>query len=243
MAQFITTTFASGNDIALQLGNEEWVRTLAIGSTWTHIRIGMLYQITGTATISSATTQIALGMCSGDTAPFNNASTTNFVGLQWTGALAFVTNGTLPYYQFQSTNGFMCKKVGGTITQSATNVFNGSDMGCNTTLGSPLRRSVMYLDIVKGSPTYSLTASAAPNMSAASGGNNASHDFTVADLISGMTQTLGSLVVGGVTLSNGNGTQTITTSESLGGFDTVDVYANMLNNPFNLYEVAVEKLA
>lgn len=239
MAQYITTAFAGGNDIALQLGNEEWVRTLAIGSTWTHVRIGLLYQITGTATTAGGT-GFAVGMCSGSTAPFNGASTTNFVGIECVTALGFVANSGNPYYQFASGNLFACKKVVATITTAATNLGDSVDMGVPTAAGSTLRRGLLYVDITKGSPNYTIGISAASGMGSTSSG---SHDFTVAELLSGMTQPFGSMTVGGFLLSNGNGAQALACDETAGGFDTVDIYSNELNNPFNLYEVAVEKLA
>lgn len=239
MAQFITTTFAGGNDVALQMGNEEWVRTLAIGSTWNHIRIGILYQIVGTATISTGS-GFAVGMCSGHTNPFNNAATTNFVGIECITSLGFQANSGNPYYQFASTNIFACKKVVSTITTAATNLADSTDMGVPTAVGSTLRRGLLYVDITKGSPNYTIGIMAAQSMGSTSVG---SHDFTVAELLSGLTPTFGSMTIGGFLFSVGNGAQALACDETAGGFDTVDVYSNEANNAMNLYEVAVQKLA
>jgi len=239
MAQFITTTFASGNDIALQLGNEEWVRTLAVGSTWSHIRIGVLYQLIGTVTTAGGT-GFFIGMCSGTSNPFGAATTTNAVGLEVINALGFVANSGNPYYQFGSSNGQVCKKVVSTITTNVTNVFDSVDGGVPTNLGATLRRGLLYVDIVKGSPNYTIQASFPAGMGSTGTGN---HDFTVAELLSGMTQVLGSITVGGFLLSSANSPLTLACDETAGGFDTVDIYSNELNNPMNWYEVAVEKLA
>jgi hypothetical protein len=243
MAQFITTTFAGGNDIALQLGNEEWVRKLAIGSSWTHVRIGVLYQLIGTGNTAGGT-GLAIGMCSGTSNPFGSTSTTNFVGVEWINALTYVATGGgspgYPYFQFQSTNGQACKKIVNTITTAGTNLFDGVDIGVPTNLGTTLRRGVMYIDITKGAPNYTIGISGPATMGSTSIGQ---HDFTVAELISGMTQTFGSITVGGFGMHSGNTPVTLACDEIAGGFDTVDVYINELNNPVNVYEVAVEKLA
>lgn len=239
MAQFITTTFASGNDVALQLGNEEWVRTIVAGSTWTHIRIGILYQLIGTSSTPGAS-GLFIGMCSGTSAPFGAATTTNAVGLEVINSLSYIANSGNPYFQFQSANGQVCKKVVSTITTNGTNVFDSVDLGVPTNLGSTLRRGLLYVDIIKGSPNYTIQVSGAASMGSSSAGT---HDFTVSDLLSGMTQALGSIVVAGFSLVSANTPLTLACDETAGGFDTVDIYCNELANPVNLYEIAVEKLA
>lgn len=233
MALFTTTTFSDGPDVGLQLGNEEWVRKMALGSTWTHIRIGLLYQISGTATTPGGS-GFAIGICSGTSAPFGNASTTNFVGVECVAALLY--NSTNPNFQFTVSNLFACKKVVSTITTAATNLGDGSGIWTASTSGTA-RRGILYVDITKGSPNYTIGITGSTLGSAAT-------DFTVPNLLAGMTQNYGSISLGvGGVLSNGNGAQTLACDETAGGFDTVNIYSNELANPMTIFEVAVEKLA
>jgi hypothetical protein len=235
MAQFITTTFAGGNDIALQLGNEEWVRQLAIGSTWSYIRIGILFQLTGTANTSSG--GFSIGVCSGTSAPFGNTSCQNFVGIEIIAGLNWTANAPFPYYSLTASNAFACKKIGSSITTYGSNLADSVGM-CFPTSSGTARRGLIYVDITKGSPNYTVGMMMTTN-------TYASHDYTVAELLSGMTPPFSNTFsVGGTVLLYGNGAvTTVATDETLGGFDTVDIYSNELNNPFNIFEVAVEKLA
>jgi hypothetical protein len=241
MAQFITTTFSGSPDVGLQLGNEEWVRKLAIGSTWTHVRIGVLYQITGTANTPGGS-GFAIGMCSGTSAPFGNASTTNFVGIECVSALTFSTaslGANYPYYPFSASNIFACKKVVATITTAATNLADGVGMNAYAVGGGGgvvPRRSLLYVDITKGSPNYTI------GISSLQGGTE-NLDITVAQLLTGMIQNYGSINIGVGIMHTGNGAQTLACDETAGGFDSVNIYSNELGNPLLIFEVAVEKLA
>jgi hypothetical protein len=234
MAQFITTTFSGGNDIALQLGQEEWVRTLAIGSSWNYIRIGVLVQMTGTATTSG--TSFAIGMCAGTALPFGNASCQNFVGVNFPGNFGYFANAPYPYWGLGNTNAFACKKLGSSITSAATNLPDSIGMSFQTA-GGTARRGILFVDIIKGSPNYTIGLMASSTA-------YANVDFTVANLLYGMTQPFANnWTCGGGQIYYGNNAQTLACDETAGGFDTVDIYCNCLNNPFNIYEIAVEKLA
>jgi hypothetical protein len=236
MALFVSTTFSGSPDIGLQLGNEEWVRTLAIGSSWNYIRIGVLMCITGSASTSSGSPGLAIGMCSGTSLPFNNASCQNFVGVQFPGSYSY-TGGASPYFSFGSGNGFACKKLGSSITNAATNLPDGMGMGVNG-VGATPKRGIVFVDIIKGSPNYTI------GLMMTLGGTYSGVDFTVANLIYGMTQPFANnWTCGGGQIYYGNGSQTLACDEAAGGFDTVDIYINQLNNPVNIYEIAVEKLA
>lgn len=235
MARFFSQTFSDGADISLELGNEEWVRQMVISNNWNHIRIGLLYQVTGTANTTNAGTNFAVGICSGTGAPFGVLTTTNFVGIECVNVLGWVANAGQPYYSYASSNLFACKKVGGSVTTAATNLADSVGLYVPTIAGAA-RRGLLYVDITKGTPNYTIGISAPPNTSAAS-------DWTVPFLVSGMTQTFGSIVVNSVSMSTGNGAQTLACDETAGIFDTVDIYSNLLSNPFEIQEVAIEKLA
>ena len=65
MASIISETFSDGADKALQLENEEFGRLLAIGSDWTYLRIGVMYNIVPDGTNNIATADIRLGGSNG----------------------------------------------------------------------------------------------------------------------------------------------------------------------------------
>lgn len=234
MAQFITTAFSGGNDVALQLGNEEWVRTLAIGSNWNHVRIGVLVQMVGSA--STTGTNWAIGLCSGTGNPFGSASTTNFVGVEFVNNFTYTSNAPYPYWNFGSTNVLACKKLSSSITTAATNLADGIGM-IVVTDGGTARRGILLIDITKGSPNYTIGFMGTISTYAA-------QDFTPALLLTAMTQPFANnWTLGSAQIYNGNGAQTLACDETAGGFDTVDFYCNNLNFPMNIYAIAVEKLA
>jgi hypothetical protein len=83
MANIGTRTFNLVDDKYLSLANEEWVRTLAIGTNWTKLRIGKLVSVTPDATSNLSGVELIWGLCSGKTNPFGAASTTNFLGSKY----------------------------------------------------------------------------------------------------------------------------------------------------------------
>ncbi len=239
MSSFVTTAFSDGNDISLQVNREEWVRTLAIGSAWTHIRIGLLWQVTGTGSIA-ASNGFAMGMCSGTAHPFADpVTTTNFVGIYANNGLTFISNGLDSYFQFSNTMLFVATKVATTLNTNATNA--ADSVACfvpNTATTN--RRGIIYVDITKGSPNYTI------GMTMPTANNSAQNiDFTVNNLLVGMNESFGSILSAefpGV-FSTGNTPLTMAADEGPGAFDTVNIYSNFLNNPMEIQEVAVQKLA
>jgi len=97
------------------------------------------------------------------------------------------------------------------------------------------RRGLFYIDILKGSPNYTLDTW--HRWDAATGG---AHDYTVAELLFGMPQA-SAVTVNSWALDHT--TTTIAASEVAGPFDTVDIYSLLPGYPGEIYEVAVQKLA
>lgn len=72
-------------DKAIQFQTEQIANTLAIGSTWTHLRLGILYQLSSSinATSSLPSPKWAVGLCSGTASLIGSAvGPTHFVGAQ-----------------------------------------------------------------------------------------------------------------------------------------------------------------
>jgi hypothetical protein len=243
MSLFVSRTFASGSDIALQLGTEEWARTLSIGNFWNKIRIGCLLAVNPVSTTSTPTsTGPVIGMCSGINSTFGMTSTNNFVGYQAGfagtsgGAYATGTGGTQPVFAWNGSN-YGITKVGTTI--------NGVTMGGSWNSDLPVqgvgtqRRYMILVDILKGTPNYTVTQWA---QDPPSHGGSTAVDSTTADLLFAMSQT------GAITLpSNGDILQAhavaIVASEVTGALDTVNVYCSLSGYPMEIYSVAVQKMS
>ena len=236
MSSFVVRTFASGNDTALVLGNEEWVRPLFIGNVWQKIRIGILQAANpiGTTALPSGF-GIMIGMCSGTGSPFGAASATNVIGVQLGvgGSAGYFAPSGNAFWAFNGLN-YAVTKVASTV--------NTVTFGSGWSLGIPVqgvgtaRRYGTIVDIARGSPNYTLTV-----WDITSNGTGVpSLDITPTDLLTAMAQP-SAIITGGVTW--GAHSTTIAASESPGVFDTVDIWSNLPGYPFELYEVAVQKLA
>jgi hypothetical protein len=125
--------------------NGTCARKVTIPGGWSKVRVGVRLQIDGTgANITTPT--FALGLCSGTTNIFGDATVTHFVGfadiLTWT-----VSSGWYPISVKPS------KKVGSTLTQ-------GTALGSPVIWGNlgtdPARHSLWFVDITKGSPNYTI---------------------------------------------------------------------------------------
>jgi len=113
-------------DRALQLGNEEFIRTLSIGSAWRFLRIGLRLAIYGTADIGATSTgttilKFQIGLCSGTTYPFNSDNCLGYIGYRPNhlsgpfysgGASNYYTWGTGANVIFQA-----IKKIGSVVTE------------------------------------------------------------------------------------------------------------------------------
>src|SRR5664279_1558518 len=83
MANIGSGTFNLIGDKYLTLANEEFVRTLAIGSDWTRLRLGLLLALSTDGTSDLQGADLVWGLCAGKTNPFGAASTTNFLGMKF----------------------------------------------------------------------------------------------------------------------------------------------------------------
>jgi hypothetical protein len=239
MSQFVTRTFAGGvTDIALQTGAEEWVRSLYMGNLWNSIRIGILQAINPISTTNlPANFGFVIGVCSGTNSPYGAASTTNFIGVNFSfsGAGGLYTAGAgNPWYAFNGLSSVITR-VGTTIT-SAT-LGSGYNFGFPVQGVGTQRRWITLVDIIRGSPNYTVRVQD-PQSSGSS--PSVATDYSVTDLLTGMPQAA-PVVVGGTTF--GNHANTIVASELAGPFDTVNIYTNLPGYPGETYEVAVQKLS
>lgn len=220
-----------GNQLYMTLANEEYVRTLSIGSNWTKIRIGMFHAFTPDGTNNLTGVTLTLGICSGTVNPFGAASTTNWVGACLNGSvlggLTYNANSGNPYFS-GSGNVSFGKRVGNTNTLTAPGgAFTGS-----TNTGAIQRRTPIYVDITKGNPNYTVSSFNCPPA-------NFAQEFTFANFMDAMEQTSAS--VGGVSF-NASNSQTVATSEVAGTLDTLDILWNKSLFPIEIYAIAVYRM-
>lgn len=138
---------------AIQLGNEEFGRTMSIGTNWTKIRIGIRCAVNGVGGLINA--GLALGVCQGTTNMYKSVTCTDFVGIHFgitpdNSTFTFVL--TSPAYYTQGSVSLpTITKVNGTLTNRSgqnTTSYLGSAPGTTAVVG--------YVDILKGS-SYTVT--------------------------------------------------------------------------------------
>ncbi|MBI1178460.1 hypothetical protein GC207_13580 [bacterium] len=234
MANIGSRVFNLVSDKYLSLANEEWVRTLAIGSNWTKLRVGVLLALTPDGTNNLAGTNLLFGLCAGKTNPFGAATTTNFLGMKFganasSDPLTYVANSGNPYYW--SGRGVI-KKVGATVTSSDGNGLEWHRIATNT--GTLQRRSLQFLEITKGSPNFSVTFW---NLTA----TGVAKDFTPAHLLDGLEQA-GSITVNGEALGTGLA-NSVAFNETAGALDSVNLFWNKSAFPLEVHAIAAYRLA
>lgn len=233
MANIGSRTFNLVDDQYLSLANEEWVRTLAIGSNWTKLRIGLLMTVTPDDVNNLNGVQLVFGLCSGKTNPYGAASTTNFLGAK----LGGTTGGDLWTYKANSGNPYFgterifIKKTAATVTGLSSAAGEVHRVTANT--GTLQRRGVQFLDIAKGTPNFTVTQWAITLGSMAK-------DFTPAQLLDGLEQS-GNISINGETMNPMP--LAIPFDETAGALDTVDVFWNKSAFPIEVHAVGAYRLA
>ncbi|MBI1178319.1 hypothetical protein GC207_12860 [bacterium] len=233
MANIGSRTFNLVDDQYLSLANEEWVRTLAIGSNWTKLRLGVLLSVTPDDVNNLNGVQLVFGLCAGKTNPYGAASTTNFLGMKFGGT----TGGDLWTYKANSGNPYFgterifIKKTAATVIGLSSAA--GEVHRVNTNNGTLQRRGVQFLDIAKGTPNFTVTQWAITLGSMAK-------DFSAAHLLDGLEQS-GSISVNGETMNSMP--LAIPFDETAGALDTVDVFWNKSAFPLEVHAIAAYRLA
>jgi hypothetical protein len=130
-------------DKTIQLGNEEFVRKMKIGTAWGKIRVGVRWAINGTGG-NIANASFLIGLCSGTTNTFYNGNTTGYFGVQFANSYPSTwINGTTNY-STGSTNGTAVYRVGASTTTSSL-TWGGSQAYTGV---NPLR-CIWYVDYEK----------------------------------------------------------------------------------------------
>lgn len=225
----------------LSLQASEIIRKLAIGNTWNRLRIGLLCGIGGTSgNILGA--DMAVGVCTYSAVNPSGLfayNTINYTGTRFDNGFGLDTDtyvgGANPY--FTSPTYAAVVKVGRTVTvtnQGSVSLYYAATTG--TTLQ---RRSIIAVDIIKGSPNYtffingSLSAGLIVN------------DWNYNNLVEYMQQTLTG-ANGGIIGTNAmlpfSAVLNTAASEVAGPFDSICISWRNYMIPLEIYAVGVYRL-
>lgn len=150
------------NNQALEMSQEQIANTFSIGTNWTQLRVGILYQLSSSSATSSITsTDFAIGLCSGTASLYGSAAgPTYFAGWRSgvSNTLTYQVGGgtNLPYYTPTQFIGNIGTKVGTAFSSSANPQF-GPDFPPILTGSLAVTASwfPLYLDFIKTNNTSS----------------------------------------------------------------------------------------
>jgi hypothetical protein len=251
MPVIYSQNFSAGAQQCLQLNANSYARTLAIGTNWTRLRIGMLCNLASpiNSALNIRTGSLSMGVCHGIGGDVCVQSPAHCFGRGVTTTPDNVSTGITynagppSYWAMGSgTTYSYFKYENGGVTRSNVDSVNWN----LPTNAAPLRRGILILDIsktarVSGTIYMGMNCGAAAHMSL---------DITSSDLYKVLEQgvattTLGGLpniqgtVLDGQPIGYGAGNPLAFNETTYGGLDTVFVFWNMYTIPFNLYELAV----
>lgn len=220
----IQRTISAVQENAAQIANGQFGRLITLPVAWSKVRVGVRIHGIGGASIGG-TARLAVGLGSGTTAMIGDASATNWIGL--------ITNAlTWTWFapdHWQGLNYYPAKKVGATLTIGGVALQTGDMMGgiANTT---GIDRSVIFCDIAKGSPNYTLNV-----LGMTSWGPT---DTVAATFYAQMIQL--APAIANHTYSAG---QTLAFDEVAGTLNAVQVWWNNAGSAMEICDVAVAVLA
>jgi len=218
-------TISSIVDNRVRLTNSNCARLWSsdVGTAWTKIRVGCRMSIENTGASITSTPRFAFGICSGTSNIFMDPTTTHWAG--------FLTNATtMPFYSNgnYTTSGecVVAKRISSTLTIGSIIASNFSTQDCTTAA-----RSMLCLDITKGSPNFTFQAFYNQTLPTA--------DVPLATYISQLTLTTPAFS------NHGFGTaQTLAIDETTNGFfNAVNVAWDRSSPAIELSDIAVVKLA
>lgn len=222
-------TFSSVQDNRIQLSNSHFARAHGV-SSWSKLRIALRFSMNDSGANLTSTPVFAVGLCSGTSNIYGDASVTHFVGLlpisaTWTrltSALCYATNAS-------GGDVTPTKKIGSTETHGTAIGSQTVQIPADVTIAM---RWMWFVDILKGTPNYTLSYFAVTSRSTAT-------DVSVADFLT--QANLGSPSFAG----HGNsGTQTIAVDEATNGtLDCVNISWDRVTPEIELSDLAVVKLS
>jgi hypothetical protein len=226
--------FAEGEDKYMTLAGEEYVRPLAIGNNWNTIQFGCLYSFGTDGTNNLTSAMFTMGLCSGVNRGWGSL-VSNWIGASLTTSFGVPVTwnyfaGPPPYFQLPA-GASVGVSVNGVPAQYGS---AGSAWNLVTNTGSPQRKQMMAVRIVKGSPAFTVNLIRPPG-----GASAINYSFT--EFIYFMENTTMTWSWNSQTWINFGGSGTF--NETAGPVDTVSIYWNKQTVPVEIHAVAAYRFA
>ena len=219
-------TISAVSDKRIVVSNGTWVRPIPFGTTWTQLRFGIRVSMRDSGANLTGTPRFVMGVCSGSSNIYGDATTTNFAGVRtnqatWTRA---ATN-------YENTTNFWVptKRVGSTITDGT--VLNTSQRWANGAASAVADRQVLFVDVNKGSPNYTFDIFRLP-----SGGTL--NDISRTTFLEQM-EVAAPVITGYATVTP----VAFAVDESAGTFDHISFFWDRTTPEFEISDIAVARLA
>lgn len=150
-------TISAVDDQRVQLVNSNFARpwdTVAIGTGWTKIRVACRLSITDSGSNVTSTPRFAIGICSGSTNIFQDATTTHFCGIMSNNATWSRIVGPPVGYNIGASGTWVVTKRIGAVTTSNTSI--GGLVNSTFYDVTTANRTAFFITITKGSPTFTI---------------------------------------------------------------------------------------
>ena len=159
-----TTLFrATTNEEVVVLSNSSWARKLDFGTSWNSLRVGVLVQSRHLPTSpnnipflgndETAGPRFGFGLCSGTTPP-TKLTAGHWAGALTTGASWLESDQGGQSYVMAFTSMAPFKKVGASFSGAANFAGVAPTIGATALKPAGFLRTMLFVDIVKGSPNY-----------------------------------------------------------------------------------------
>ena len=220
-------------DKVLSMSGEEIARTISIPSTWRHLRIGILHEISRSTGTDISNPLFAFGLTAGSSSLYGDAVTNHFIGVSAPAQTAPYQSGwTIPAYTALVN---VIKKEATTVTTWASNV-NWQVGTINTT--ASMYRNILFVDFIRppSDPGTMHLRTYTPH--AANTNLNVAGQETQDNFDLWMTQITSSAIQTDIT------PVFLPVSESIyGSLNTVNIYWGTVNPPVEISKVSVYRFA
>jgi len=217
-------TISSVADKRIVLANSQFARPFNIG-TWTTLRIGLRLIMNNTAA-TITTPRFYVGLSSGSANLVMDASTDNWCGVASQGSWSYFAGPPKEYYNY---NMRATKRVGSTLTDNSSSITPDASLPADATTAD---RTLLFVDITKGSPDYTFLVRKYRIVDAAS------VDVPLADFLTKVEEPTPTYT------SHGVGTaKTLAVDESGGVFNHVNIGWDKSSPTIEICDLAIVKLA
>lgn len=221
-----TTIGNTSSDIYASMNNSAWARSISIPSNWTKIRLGCRYRVTDLGIGPTGTPRMGMGLCSGTTNILGDATTTHFVGVL-TNSASWNYYGAAGGAVYYSINLPPYKRVGTTDTFGTNTLTDGR---FTIFTASTNNRYVYFIEIVKGSPNYTINTFTVS-------GASPTYDSTQNEFLNNLQVPAGTLSISSFTYGSA---QTIAVNEAVDGtLNAINFYWDRAAFNFEVHDVGI----